>query len=320
MKKLTLLASVAAALGLAFPAFAGTVAKDFKSDKKVMQEPCPPDALTLIHTDSDYVWRSSVDRGDGTQDALHNSIVLGQRIPLGGIFGGWPNAECGHWYLRLGAAYERFDFGTDNETRLPDTLQSIAGVIAVEYVVKNDAAILLESRPGVYFQHDINTGAFDAPTTLAAAIPVFGGDKFYLVLGAYGSLLGNYPVVPFIGAIWHINDQWDLRAVLPEPRLTYKVTEKLHFYVGGELAGGGFKTDRRFVQGGQREGRGDVSGTTVTYTDVRAGGGITWEGKPFTVELGGGASLQRQFDYSRADESFETDPAPYVKLTVKAEF
>lgn len=318
MKKLSLLASVAAALGLASSALAGTVTADFKNDKKAVQPiECPPEALTLIHLHSDYVWRSSIDRGDGTQDAIHNSLELGQRIPLGTVFGGWPNQECGNWFLRLGAAYERFDFGTDNETRLPDTLQSIAGVVALEYLVKGETAIFLESRPGVYFQHDINTGAFDAPTTLAAAIPVFGGDKFYLVLGVYGSLLTNYPVLPFIGAVWHINDQWDLRAVLPEPRLTYKVTDTFHLYAGGELVGGGFKTDRRFIQDNPRS---NLSGTTVTYTDIRAGGGITWECKPFSVDLGGGVSLQRQFDYSRADESYESDPAPYVKLTVKAEF
>lgn len=318
MKKLPLLASVAAAIGLASSAMAGTVTMNYKADKKAVQPvECPPEALTVIHAHSDYVWRSSVDRGDGTQDAIHNSIELGQRIPLGGFLGGWPHAECGNWFLRFGAAYERFDFGTDNETRLPDRLQSIAGVVALEYLVKGDTAIFLESRPGVYFQHDINTGAFDAPTTLAAAIPVFGGDRFYLVVGAAGSLLWNYHVLPFVGAVWHINDQWDLRAVLPEPRLTYKVTEKLHFYVGGELVGGGFKTDRRYIQDNPRR---SLSGTTVTYTDVRAGGGITWECKPFSVDLGAGASLQRQFDYERANETYETDPAPYVKLTVKAEF
>ena len=316
MKKFSLLASVGAALGLASAALAGTVTADFKNDKKAVHPlECPPEALTLIHVHSDYVLESDLTHSNGKQDALHNSIELGQRIPLGGFAGGWPNAECGNWFFRLGAAYNRFDFDTENEARLPDTLQSIAGVVALEYLVKGDTAVFIESRPGVYFQHDINAGTFDAPTTLAAAFPVFGGDRFYLVVGASGSLLWSYHVLPFIGAIWHINDQWDLRAVLPEPRLTYKVTDKLHIYAGGEIVGGGYKTDRRYLQKDR-----NLSGAVLTYTDVRAGLGITYECKPFSVDLGAGESLYREFDYSRAGQVFSSEPSPFVKLTVKAEF
>jgi len=314
MKKFPILASVAAALGLASSALAGTVS--FKADKKTVQPlECPPDALTIIHAQSDYVFQSDLKRGHGEQDALHNSIELGERLPLEGFLGNWPNAECGHWFLRLGAAYERFDFDNERESRLPDTLQKIAGVVALEYLVKGETGIFLETRPGVYFQHDINSGTFDAPTTLAAAIPVFGGDRFYLILGAAGSLLWNPHVIPVVGALWHINDQWDLRAYLPEPRLTYKVSDKLHLYAGGELVGGAFKTDRRNVPADT-----NLSGAVVTYTDIRAGGGITYECKPFSVDLGAGESLQREFDYHRAHERFRTEPSPFVKLTVKAEF
>ena len=317
--RLLLRAVCAASLGFAgfaASAFAGTVTykSEYKGSKEKNPIECPPDARTLFRASVDYVGQSDFKRGDGRQDALHYGFEAGERIPLEGFFGGWPNKECGRWYLRLGADYERFDFDTSNETRLPNTLQSIAGVIALEYLVKGEVGILIETRPGIYFEHNINDDTFDAPTTIALAYPIFGGDRFYLIVGAAGALMWSPNVIPVVGALWHINDQWDLKAYLPEPRLIYKPSEALQFWIGGELAGGGFKTDRRDVHPDK------LSGAVVTYTDVRAGAGITWVMKPLTFDLGAGASLQREFDYNRAGERFRTDPAPYVKLTVKAEF
>jgi len=302
-------------LGLGFlgaSALAGTTTyqADYKQKNPVTPE-CPPDALTLIHASSDYVFGSDITRGHGSQDALHNSLEIDERFPLNGL--SWPNIECGKWFLRVGASYDRFDFDTDNETRLPNTLQSIAGVVALEYLVKGDTGILIESHPGVYFEHDINGGTFDAPTSIALAYPIFGGNRCYFIAGAAGALLWSPHVLPVVGALWHINDQWDLKAYLPEPRLIYKPCEHFNFWVGGELAGGGYKTDPREVDPQK------LSGAVVTYTDIRAGAGVTWMAKPFTVDLGAGAS-EREFDYDRAGERFKTEPAPYVKLAVKAEF
>jgi hypothetical protein len=318
MKNLPRLAvALAASLGLATSAFAGTAMTsnykgDYKSDKE-MPASCEPDPLTLVHVTSDYDFESDLDRGHGKLDTWHNGVDLQQRIPLNN-FTSWPNVQCGKWYLRAGADYERFDFDVEHESRLPNTLQSISGIIALEYLVKGDTGILIESRPGVYFEHDINSGAFDFPTNIGAAIPIFGGDKFYLIAGVSFSLLRSYPVLPIVGVLWHINPKWDLKGYLPEPRLIYKASDKLELWAGGELAGGGYKTDDRNVKPDK------LSGAVVTYSDVRAGAGLTYKMKPFTVDLGAGYSIQREFDYDRAGERFRTDPSPYVKLALKAEF
>jgi hypothetical protein len=42
--------------------------------------------------------------------------------------------------------------------------------------------------------------------------------------------------------------------------------------------------------------------------------------KNFDVDFGGGASVLRQFSYHRAGETFRTDPAPYLRLELKAHF
>lgn len=308
MNSLSRLLCAAAALACTSSLWAGTpAAKDFKA----MTPECPPDNLTTIDVSGDYVGESNFKHSSGKQSAAHFDFEADRLIPLDYA---WPNATCGKWYLKLGVNYDRFDFDTSRQTRVPNTLQSISGVIALNYLVKGNTAILLETRPGVYFEHDINSGAFDSPTTLAIAYPVFGGDKFYLIGGATGSLLRSPGVLPVVGVLWHISDKWDLRAYVPQPRLVYQATDKLEIYVGGELAGGGYKTDHRQVDPQK------LSGGVVTYSDIRAGGGVIYTCKPFTVDLAVGASLRREFDYDRAGSRFRTEPAPYVKLAVSTAF
>jgi hypothetical protein len=282
------------------------------ADKNVQPVECTPDTLTEIITTTDYGFHQDLKRGSGNLEVEHNNFEIDRRFPID--FLSWPGLECGQWYLRIGADYERFDFSIHNEDRLPDTLQSASGVIALEYLVNNDTAFEIESRPGVYFQRKVNGGSFDAPTNIAVVVPPFGGDKFYLVGGVALSALAEYPVFPIGGVLWHINDQWDLRGYLPDPRLVYMASDNLEFYTGGELVGGGYKTDNRPIDPVK------LSGAVVTYEEIRAGAGVTWKAKPFTLDFGAGYTVQSEFNYNRAGESFETHPAPYVRLTARLDF
>lgn len=298
------------AVATALPAFAGSET-EYKS-KMVKPVECPPTALTLLQLDSSYTFNGRLRRGEGRQSVWHNEFKFGERIPLH-LFS-WPNRECGEWFLRLGADYERFDFDTRNETRLPNVLQSIAGVIALEYLVRGQAAILIESRPGVYFQQDITGETFDAPTDIAAAFEI-KPDKLYFVGGVSLSLLRSYHVLPILGVKWFINDKWILNAVVPQPRLIYNQSDRLQLWLGGELVGGAYKTDNRFVQPQK------LSGAVVNYTEYRVGAGLTYSVKPFTFELGGGYTIQREFEYRRARESFITSGgAPFIKAEISAAF
>jgi hypothetical protein len=300
---------LAAALPIA--AFAGTEAAS-APDKTIQTVECAPVPLTTIIDTTDYGFHQDLKRGSGNLEVEHNNFEIDRRIPLD--FLTWPNVQCGQWFLRVGADYERFDFSIHNENRLPDTLQSASGDIALEYRVNGKIAFLAETRPGVYFQQKVNSGSFDAPTNIAGVFPIFGGDKFYVVGGVTVSGLSRYPVLPIGGILWHINDKWDLRAYLPDPRLVYEVSDDLEWWVGGELAGGNYKTDNRSVNPEK------ISGGVITYDEARAGAGVTWKVKPFTFDFGAGYTVQSEFNYSRAGESFSTHPAPYVRLTARLDF
>ena len=279
--------------------------------KTVQPVECVQDPLTTVITTTDYGFHQDLKRGSGNLEVEHNNFEYDGRIPID--FLNWPNVQCGQWFFRAGADYERFDFSIHNETRLPDTLQSLSGVLALEYLVNDKTAFMIETRPGVYFQQKVNSGAVDSPTDIVGVVPI-SGDKVYLVGGVAISALSRYPVFPIGGLLWHISDKWDLRAYLPDPRLVYVVSDNVEVYTGAELVGGGYKTDNRPIEPEK------VSGAIVTYDEVRAGAGVTWKAKPFTIDFAAGYTVQSEFDYSRAGESFETHPAPYVRLTARLDF
>ena len=305
------LTSILLAAALPIAAFAGTETTS-APDKTVQTVQCAPVPQDSFIDTTDYGFHQDLKRGSGNLEVEHNDVEAVRRIPLD--FLTWPNVQCGQWFLRVGADYERFDFSIHNETRLPDTLQSASGDLALEYRVNGKIAFLVETRPGVYFQQKVNSGSFDAPTNVAGVYPIFGGDKFYVVAGATISGLSRYPVLPIGGILWHINDKWDLRAYLPDPRLVYEVCDNVELWAGGELVGGNYKTDNRPVSPEK------ISGGVITYDEARAGAGVTWKANPFTFEFGAGYTVQSEFNYSRAGESFDTHPAPYVRLTARLDF
>jgi hypothetical protein len=308
-----LLATALAAAILPAAALAGTATATVSAstDKKTIQPECTPVPLDTFIATGDYGFHQDLKRGSGNLEVAHENYEFDRRIPLSLS---WPGVQCGEWFLRLGADYERFDYTIHNETRLPDTLQSASGIIALDYMVNDETAFMIETRPGVYFEQKVNSGTFDAPTNIALAYPVFGGDKFYVIAGVTVSILSEYPVLPIGGILWHINDQWDLRAYVPDPRLVYEVSDHFELWAGGELVGGAYKTDNRDVSPVK------LSGATVTYDEVRTGGGFTWKARPLTIDFGAGYTVYSEFDYNRAGLSFETHPAPYIRLTARLDF
>lgn len=310
------IASLAALCSLSFgiSAHAGQMIYAESDSKKTVVEPCPPDPLFLFDIRSSYVLESDFERGGGDAkgDALSNSIRFGYRLPVSGPM--WGGYDCSQWYLRLGAEYSRFDFDNKGGLPIPNTLQNANAIIALDYLVNGRTAILIETQPGIYFEHDINSGSFDAPVKAVGVIRL--SDSVFAVVGARYSALSSYPLLPLVGVHWQIDEQWTLSLVPPDPRLIYSPSKGVSFWVGGEITGGSFKTDNREIERKEK-----LSGAVVTYSDYRAGAGVTLTGEGWLVELGGGYSFQRKFDFHRAEEGYETDEgAPYATASVRLSF
>ena len=124
--------------------------------------------------------------GDG--DSLYNDFSYAHRFLI-----------TGNWYLRLGAEYERFDFGGDNgpnrlatpgclscgiigsNNGLPDHLQTVHALLAYEYIVHDHAGAGVELDPGVYFENHAGD-AFDIPWKVWVTFPL-KKDKIFGVIG-----------------------------------------------------------------------------------------------------------------------------------------
>jgi hypothetical protein len=262
--------------------------------------------LDIFKFEEGYVFESDLNHGGsfGKQDEIQTELEYGHRIRL-----------SGDYYVHLGLSYDRYDFGSTSAP-VPNHLQALAGVFGIDYMHGKDVGAFFQVRPGFYFQNDIDISSFDVPITLGR-IFVVKEDKFYIFAGAYASFLrSGFPVLPLVGVIWIPCDNVRLMGVLPEPKLIYSPTKKLNLWVGGELVGGSYRTDRN--EGIQP---GKLRGAQVDFSDYRAGVGLDYAvSDKVSFGVGAGYSFQRNFDFGRAGETFRTDPSPYLRLQMSAAF
>lgn len=264
-------------------------------------------ALDLFDLDSSFVFESQLSRGSvdfGKQDAFSLSIEYSHRFRL-----------FDHVYLRAGVAYGRFDFG-DTFAPVPDQLQSLAGIFGFDYMVGKDLGAFLQIRPGFYTVRTFDGDSFDVPITVGR-LWILQPEKLYLLTGVnYAFLRGQYPLLPLVGLIWYPSDQWKVFAILPEPRITYLPNKNLNIWLGGQLTGGSYRTEASATILPRR-----LSNAQVDYSEYRAGMGIDVKfNNTVTLTVAGGYAIQRKFDFDRAGFEYKTDPAPYVRAGLKAEF
>ena len=266
--------------------------------------------IDIFETQTGYVFESDLNHGGsfGKQDELQNEFEYGHRFLLNG-----------NLYLHLGAAYDRLDFGS-TRAPVPDHLQKMAGVIGIDYMHGKDLGAFLQFRPGFYTEDSIGPDSFDCPILIGRFF-VLQPEKLYVLTAAYASFLrGGFPVIPLVGVVWIPSEKIRLMGVLPEPRLIYSVSKQLDLWVGGQLVGGAFRTDHHPEFDDIRHVE-KLSGTQVDYYDYRAGVGATYSlTDQIDLDLGGGCSIQRSFNFHRAGEYYRTDPAPYVRFEIKAKF
>jgi hypothetical protein len=267
-----------------------------------------PEAVScdLIEIESSYVLGSDLRRSGsfGDQDAIQNTFSYGHRILLNG-----------HLYLHLGIDYNRFDFSTTGAP-VPGHLQSVAGVIGIDYMHNNDLGAFIQVKPGFYTQNDFDSASFDAPITLGR-IFVLQPERLYLFAGVNAAFLrGRFPVIPLAGLIWMPNDKWKVLGILPEPRVIYSPNDRIDFWAGAELIGGSFRTDRNSAIVPAK-----LNGAEVDYSEYRVGGGFIFSPcNNVSIDLGGGYSIRRTFDFRRADIRYKADGAPYLRIEFKAKF
>jgi hypothetical protein len=241
--------------------------------------------------------------GDG--DSLYNDFSYDHRFLI-----------TGKWYFRAGVEYERYDFGgTDNG--LPDHLQAIYGHLALEYVVKDHAGISIELDPGAYFQDSVSGDTFDVPGKAFVSFPL-KKDKVFATVGLGWGQFQDPVVAPGGGITWLISDKLRLQAVFPKPALVYEPNDDWEFRILGELNYLGARTDDVVSH---TERKLQLHNAVVQYSEYRAGIQVAYSGfKPFNIMAGAGCTIERDFDFFRAEQSKRTDPAAYIRISAEAKF
>ncbi len=255
-----------------------------------------------------YVGESAVKRGHNMVEDFDESdttlqFIFTPRISLG--------------VLRLGFQYERFGFGFPAQTSLPNTLQSGSVVVGLDTQFSDSIVLRVEAQPGFYGTNHFDTSNFSAPF-------IAGGTYIYnpnlqLIAGVSVDYERKYAVLPTAGIRWRFAPQWVVNAVLPTPRLEYEANRNLTIYGGGVFKSSNFRVDEGFAP--QLKNR-HLGGTVLTYSEVRAGGGIDWKVTPnITLTAEAGYQPYRTFDFYRADVQFDQEnSAPYGTLSVHGSF
>ena len=261
----------------------------------------------LFDYEMDYTFSSHFYdvRGDfGHGDSLYNDFSYAHRFLI-----------KGNWYFRAGVEYERFDFGgTDNG--LPDHLQTVHALLALEYVVHDHAGAGIEIDPGPYFQNDIRGDTIDIPWKVFFSFPL-KKDKIFAVIGVGGAINQTPVVAPGGGIIWLFSDHLRLEGVVPKPALVYSPNDDWEFRIFGNIFYESYRTDDVITP----ERKLQVQNAWVQYSEYRAGLQVSYSGfKPLEITLGGGCTFERDFDFFRAEASAKTRPAPFVKFEVVAKF
>jgi hypothetical protein len=241
----------------------------------------------------------------GHGDSLYNDFTYDHRFLI-----------SGNWYFRAGVEYERYDFGgTDNG--LPDHLQAASGHLALEYVVKNAAGISVEIDPGVYFQDNATWDAVDVPGKAFVTFPL-KKDKIFGVVGLGWGSFQDPPVAPGGGIIWLLSKKLRLQGVFPRPALVYQPNDDWDLRILGELNFTGFRTDDVVSP---TEHKLSLHNAAVQYSEDRAGVQAAYSGfKPLRIIAGAGVTIERDYDFFRANQSKRTDPAPYFRIAAEAKF
>ena len=259
----------------------------------------------LFNYETTYTFNSDFKEsklGDG--DSLYNDFSYDHRFLI-----------TGKWYFRAGVEYERYDFGgTDNG--LPDHLQAASTHLALEYVVKDFPGISIELDPGVYFQDNVSSDAFDIPGKAYVTFPL-KKDKIFAVVGLGWGIFQDPPVAPGGGIIWLITDKLRLQGVFPKPALIYQPNDDWDLRIMGELNYTSFRTDDVLTT----ERKLQLHNAVVQYSEDRGGVQVGYSGfKPLKIIAGAGVTVERNFDFFRAHQSKRTDPAPYLRIAAEAKF
>ena len=217
----------------------------------------------------------------------------------------------------LGVQGDYFHFGIPDGFPLPEDVYSAAVRISSNWQFAENWTLRVDARPGLYSDfRDISWDDVNAPFLVAVGYQI--NPDLLLMLGLNVNFRSDLATVGGPGVMWRFAEGWTLNLILPRPHVSYALTSKATVFAGGELKAGGFRVGDDF---GQDFGRPDLDNDTLSYREIRVGGGLRYEiTRALRLLVEGGYAVDRRWEYRRADQTFRTEDAPYFQVGLNGSF
>jgi opacity protein-like surface antigen len=221
--------------------------------------------------------------------------------------------------LRLGVQMEQYSFGFGSNAPIPDDLNSTALILGLDTQLSDSFLIRIEAQPGFYGTDfdDFGQDTFNVPFILGGTYIFNSG--FQVVFGVGVDALRRNPVLPGGGIRWKFAPQWRLNAVVPTPRLEYELNSNFMLYAGADLRSTSYRVEKNF---GTLRGDTALNHASITYNEVRVGGGFEWKlSSAIKFSAEGGFIPFREFDFHRTQVRYHQDGGiPYARFGFNAAF
>jgi Domain of unknown function (DUF6268) len=222
--------------------------------------------------------------------------------------------------LRLGGGWLGYFFYPQSRAPIPVSLQAEALEVGADIQVSPALLMRVAALPGIYSNAvDITSRDFNVPFEIAGTY--FVSTDLILLAGIYVDVNSETPVYPVIGVHWKLSDKWVIEGMPPRPQIQYILSDSVTLFAGADLREETFVVDRQF---GTSRGFPQLNGAILEYTEIRGGAGLKWKlFKHATLDIEGGCSPYRRFDYSHVADGFKVkceDWVPYVRIGLSATF
>lgn len=214
----------------------------------------------------------------------------------------------------VGLGYERVDLRPSAQVPLPDRLQALTGRLGAEWLLDRRSWVFVDASPGLYGEN-LEGRAFNAPVAaqynrlLSPGVRVLGGLSF--------DSFRKSKLLPFGGVAWRLTPRWNLRLLLPEPRVEYRALwderQTMDLFAGASIVGGQYRVARDL---GTRRGLNWIGGQTLSYSQTRLLGGMRWMRGDLELEFSGGWAATRRFRYEPGGGELSSDGAIFTALSL----
>jgi hypothetical protein len=221
--------------------------------------------------------------------------------------------------LRLGVEWQRYSFDPSARDPVPDSVQGLDLAIGADIQVTPALLLRIGAHPGIYSDFkDFSWQDFNIPFEIVGTY--FVSSDLLFVGGVYVDVDSDDPVFPVIGVHWKVSDKWLIEGIAPRPQIQYLLSDTVTLFAGADLREATFRLNEEF---GQERGIPKLNDAILNYFEIRAGAGVTFKiSKSFNLDVEGGCTPYRRFEYPRADE-FKVkseDWTPYLRIGLSAKF